>query len=245
MAICKKQIGSTIVPTNAANPKIVLNGVSRIYAMASGFQVTALDDVSLEIYSGEIVALMGPSGSGKTTLLCVSGGLDEATYGSITIDGKDFNYTSWQMRHAYRRSQVGTIFQQYNLIPHLSALENVTYPLMMRGAKTSKRRMIGEYHLKQLGLSELRHKKPTQLSGGQQQRVAIARALALKPKVLLADEPTAALDADNVQSVMGILRHIADSGVAVVVGTHDPIVSKNADRVVRMSSGKIIDVAVT
>jgi putative ABC transport system ATP-binding protein len=198
--------------------------------------VHALEGVELSVDAGEMLALMGPSGSGKTTLLMVLGGLLHPSSGGVRVDGQDLQPLSERERSRLRLTRMGFIFQSYNLFPALTALENVELALELKG------RPLGEAQalLRQVGLGARLHGFPAQLSGGEKQRVAIARALAGGPGVVLADEPTAALDSAHGQAVVQLLREIAhDQGRAVVVVTHDPRISQLADRVVTIEDGRI------
>jgi putative ABC transport system ATP-binding protein len=198
--------------------------------------VHALAGVDLAVGAGEMLALMGPSGSGKTTLLMVLGGLLHPSSGGVRVDGQDLRPMTEEERARLRLSRMGFIFQSYNLFPALTALENVQLALALKGRTLAE----AEALLRQVGLGARLRGYPAQLSGGEKQRVAIARALAGSPGVVLADEPTAALDSAHGQAVVQLLREIAHhQGRAVVVVTHDPRVSQLADRVVTIEDGRI------
>lgn len=198
--------------------------------------VHALDGVDLQVGAGEMLALMGPSGSGKTTLLMVLGGLLEPSTGRVRVDGLDLGPMTERERARLRLDRMGFVFQSYNLFPALTALENVQLALELKGGPLR----TAETLLRQVGLGSRLHGYPAQLSGGEKQRVAIARALAGDPGVLLADEPTAALDSAHGQAVVQLLREIAHAqGRALVMVTHDPRVSRQADRVVTIEDGRI------
>jgi putative ABC transport system ATP-binding protein len=198
--------------------------------------VHALAGVDLAVGAGEMLALMGPSGSGKTTLLMVLGGLLHPSSGGVRVDGQDLRPMTEEERARLRLSRMGFVFQSYNLFPALTALENVQLALALKGRTLAEADAL----LRQVGLGARLRGYPAQLSGGEKQRVAIARALAGSPGVVLADEPTAALDSAHGQAVVQLLREIAHhQGRAVVVVTHDPRVSQLADRVVTIEDGRI------
>jgi len=198
--------------------------------------VHALEQVDLGVHAGEMLALMGPSGSGKTTLLMVLGGLLRPSSGSVRVDGQDLRPLTERERARLRLTRMGFVFQSYNLFPALTALENVQLALELKGQPLDE----AEALLRQVGLGGRLRGYPAQLSGGEKQRVAIARALAGDPGMVLADEPTAALDSAHGQAVVQLLREIAHGqGRAVVVVTHDPRVSQLADRVVTIEDGRI------
>lgn len=202
---------------------------------------TALDNVSLNLRDNEFISVLGPSGSGKTTLLNIIGGLDSYDSGDLVIDGvstKKYNSRDWD---TYRNHTIGFVFQSYNLIPHQSVLSNVELALTIGGIKGKEKRKRAEEALKEVGLEEHMHKKPNQLSGGQMQRVAIARALVNDPKILLADEPTGALDTETGIQVMEILKKVAEKRLVVMV-THNPeLADKYSTRIVKLRDGKIVD----
>ena len=204
-------------------------------------QVVALAEVDLTVSAGELVAVMGPSGSGKTTLLAVAGGLDEATTGQVSIDGTCLGGLRRSARAALRRRHVGYVFQELNLLPALTAAENVALPAELDGARARAARSQARESLAELGLAELADRFPEQLSGGQQQRVAIARALAGGRRLLLADEPTGALDTITGEGVMRLLRSRADLGAAVVIVTHENAHAAWADRIVFLRDGRVVD----
>jgi putative ABC transport system ATP-binding protein len=202
----------------------------------------ALRGVNLSIESGEFTALVGPSGSGKTTLLQLIGLLDQPTSGRVLINGKDATGLSRDKRADLRRGEIGFIFQFFALIPTLSAYENVEMPLLLNGIGSSERRSrVGEL-LEAVGLVDRANHRPDQLSGGQQQRVAVARALAIRPSVVLADEPTANLDTENGRQIMEIMQRLnQETGTTFVFATHDPRVIKFARRVVTLRDGMIVN----
>ena len=202
--------------------------------------VTALDKVNFEVSDGEFVAVSGASGSGKTTLLNVLAGLVEADSGSVTVADYQVHKLSESRRALMRLADVGVVFQDHNLIAEFDAAENVMLPLRARGWSAADAKTQAQASLTQVGLKGLGRRLPAQLSGGQKQRVGIARALVGGRMVLLADEPTGALDSENSVSVFELLREFARDGVAVVVATHDPLIRKYADRLIVMKDGRIV-----
>jgi putative ABC transport system ATP-binding protein len=202
----------------------------------------ALRGVNLSVESGEFTALVGPSGSGKTTLLQLIGLLDQPTSGRVLINGKDATGLSRDKRADLRRGEIGFIFQFFALIPTLSAYENVEMPLLLNGIGSAERRSRVTDLLEAVGLVDRAHHRPDQLSGGQQQRVAVARALAIRPSVVLADEPTANLDTDNGRQIMEIMQRLnQETGTTFIFATHDPRVIKFARRIVTLRDGMIVD----
>ena len=215
-----------------------IKNVSKKYKTGELVQM-ALDDVSLNLRDSEFISILGPSGSGKTTLLNIIGGLDRYDSGDLIIDGistKKYNSKAWD---SYRNHSIGFVFQSYNLIPHQTVLSNVELALTISGIKKNKRKQMAIDALKEVGLEEHLHKRPNQLSGGQMQRVAIARALVNNPKILLADEPTGALDTETGIQVMEILKKVAEKRLVVMV-THNPeLAEQYSTRIVRLKDGKI------
>ena len=203
--------------------------------VSGNIEVTAVDDISFEIKKGEIVVIVGASGAGKTTLLNILGGMDNLTYGQVIIDGKDIsNYNDSQLTE-YRRNDIGFVFQFYNLIQNLNAIENVELATQIC-TNTSNPEMV----LEQVGLSNRIKNFPSQLSGGEQQRVAIARAIAKNPKILLCDEPTGALDYKTGKEVLKLLQDTANkNNMTVIIITHNQAIAPMANRVIKMKSGKI------
>ena len=200
----------------------------------------ALDDVSIVIAHGEFSALAGPSGSGKTTLLNMLGTIDSPTAGVVRIDGADVTQMSERQCSDLRLHRLGFIFQSYNLIPVLTAAENVEFVLLLQGVGARERRERAEQTLVDLGLGELLHKRPTEMSGGQQQRVAVARAIASEPSIVLADEPTANLDSRTAENLLELmLRMNQERGVTFLFSTHDKRVMDRARRVVQLVDGRI------
>ena len=199
----------------------------------------ALDDVSLNLRDNEFVAILGPSGSGKTTLLNIIGGLDRYDSGDLIINGistKQYKDKDWD---SYRNHTIGFVFQSYNLIPHQTVLANVELALTISGIGKAERRERAVKALEEVGLGAQLHKKPNQMSGGQMQRVAIARAIVNQPKLLLADEPTGALDTKSGSQVMELFQSLNEEGVTVLMITHDPEIASHARRIVTIRDGEI------
>lgn len=205
-----------------------------------GEEVHALDDVSLSIKEHEFVAIIGQSGSGKSTFMNMLGCLDRPDSGEITLDGTDILKCKEKELSVIRNKKIGFIFQQFHLLPKLSALENVELPLIYHGMQTKKRREKAVKALKAVGLEKRMNHKPNQLSGGQQQRVAIARALVGEPSLILADEPTGNLDSRSGKEIMMLLHNLYEEGNTIVLITHDNNVAMEAPRQVQISDGKII-----
>ena len=204
--------------------------------------VHALRDVDLEIDSGDFVCLSGPSGSGKTTLLNMIGGLDRATSGEIIVSNQRVDQLDKGDLAEMRLRNIGFIFQAYNLIPVLTARENVEFVMQLQGIAADVRRQKSTEILDEVGLSGLEDRNPAELSGGQQQRVAVARALVSEPALILADEPTANLDSVTAEKLMELLRHLNDEhGITFVISTHDKLVMSHARRLLKMHDGQIID----
>lgn len=204
--------------------------------------VHALKGIDLEIDKQEFVAIWGPSGSGKTTLLNLIGAIDEPTGGDLTIAGRDINSFSDNQRSELRNETIGFIFQGFNLVPVLSALENVMLPLQIKGASASEARDKSLHRLDQLGLSEFARHRPAKMSGGQQQRVAIARALVNDPSLVLADEPTANLDSEMARMIIGLMRELnEEEGTTFIFSTHDQRLLERVRRLVRLEDGRIVD----
>ena len=202
-------------------------------------QVHALDDVNLTIESGEYVSIMGPSGSGKSTLLNLLGLLDRPTSGNYRLNGQDVTLLTDIQQAQVRNREIGFVFQMFHLVPRLTAAENVELPLILAGMTPHERRVRVDKALDDLGLGDRSHHKPDQLSGGQRQRVAIARATVTRPRVLLADEPTGNLDHKSGIDVIHILEQLNDSGITLIMVTHDPEMGKRARRQLRMMDGRM------
>lgn len=224
-----------------ATPVIEVSDVWKLHQLGDEI-VKALVAADLSVMPGEFVCLMGPSGSGKSTLLNIIGGLDRPTKGSVVVAGKDTARLTESQFAALRHDTIGFIFQSYNLIPFLSAVENVELPLMFEPYDRKALRKRALELLDLVGLSHRVHHQPTKMSGGEQQRTAIARSLISNPTLVLADEPTANLDHKTGETVVRMLRELCSTmGVTVVASTHDPIVAEEATRVVRMRDGQIVN----
>ena len=219
---------------------IDIKDIYKIYNEGQESEVRALDGVTLQIDKGEFVAIVGASGSGKSTLMNVLGCLDIPTYGEYCLDGTDVTSLSDKELARIRNREIGFIFQGYNLIQELDALDNVILPLIYRGTPISQRADIAMEALARVGMDDRAHHKPSQMSGGQQQRVAIARAIATHPPIIMADEPTGALDSKTGHHVLEILRDLYREGTTILLITHDDGIAATAPRVVRLSDGRII-----
>ena len=217
---------------------IELKGISKIY-QSGCYEVKALDNVDLSIAKGEFVAIVGKSGSGKSTLMNIIGTLDSPTCGKYLLDGVDVSSFSDSKLCSIRGSSIGFIFQGFNLIPNLSALENVEMPLLYRGFSRNERTELAKSALEKVGLSQRLSHLPSQMSGGQQQRVAIARAIASSPPIILADEPTGNLDSSSGAGIIDLLKNLNSCGHTIVMITHDMGIASEISRVVRISDGKI------
>jgi len=213
--------------------------VTKTYRLGR-IQVPALRGVTLGIRPGEMVAIMGPSGSGKSTLMNILGCLDRPTGGAYRLDGEEVGKKSDRDLAAIRNRKIGFIFQSFNLLPQLTALENVELPLIYRGLASRERRERAEAALVRLGLKERLRHSPRELSGGQQQRVAIARAVAARPEVILADEPTGNLDSRAGEEILAVFQELHGEGITLVMVTHDPNVARHCERVLRLADGHIV-----
>jgi putative ABC transport system ATP-binding protein len=218
---------------------IRLEHISKVYG-SGNTEVHALDDVNLTVEAGEYCAIMGPSGSGKSTAMNVIGCLDRPTSGSYYLDGEDVAKLSDEELAHIRNRKLGFVFQQFHLLPQLSALENVMLPMVYAGISTKERRDRAADALTRVGLANRLNNRPTQLSGGQQQRVAIARAIVNRPVVLLADEPTGALDSQTTQEVLEIFGELNASGITVVMVTHESEVARKTHRIVWFRDGQVL-----
>lgn len=209
--------------------------------MVGGSLVKALDGISLDISDGEYVTIVGASGSGKSTLMNILGCLDLQSSGSYFLDGEDVSRLSDSKLSDIRSRKIGFVFQSFNLIPGLSALENVELPLLYKKLPKHKREELSLSALKRVGLLDRAFHRPTELSGGQQQRVAIARAVAADPDIILADEPCGNLDSSSGDEVLSLLSDLSESGKTIVMITHNENTAKQAQRLIRISDGKIVD----
>lgn len=227
--------------SNKRNNKLAMILLSQLHrSFLVGDQlVHGLDDVSLNIEDGEYISIMGPSGSGKSTLLNVLGLLDQPNSGDYIIDGKNTTQFTEQERAQVRREKIGFIFQTFNLVPRLTAFENVALPLTLAGVDRHQRAERVNEVLESIGLKDRAHHRPDQLSGGQRQRVAIARAVVTQPMLLLADEPTGNLDHASGIDVMHILENLNKQGITLLVVTHDPELGERARRIIHMMDGKV------
>jgi len=218
---------------------VIAEGLTRVYQEES-VPVHALRGVDFSIASGEFVSLSGPSGSGKSTLLNIVGGLDRQDHGTISLDGEELTPLSEGDLAALRLKKIGFVFQAYNLVPVLSAAENVEFILQLQGVGAKERRERAIQALSSLGLNELEDRRPGEMSGGQQQRVAIARAIVTNPVLLLADEPSANLDSSTTDELMQLLRNLNENqGMTIVTATHDPMVMGYAKRQVHLRDGTV------
>ena len=221
------------------NP-VSAHGVTKVFASGS-LEVRALRGVELEVAPGDFLALVGPSGSGKTTLLNLIGALDRPTTGRLQVLGENLVLAGRAERARLRLHRIGFVFQSYNLVPVLTARENVEFVLELQGAHRAERRARAAEVLAEVGLAGLEDRRPGELSGGQQQRVAVARAIASRPSPVLADEPTANLDSANAETLMHLLRKLRDQhGMTFLFSTHDPMVVAHATRVVRLRDGAVV-----
>ncbi len=218
-----------------------MRGVTKTYKRG-GETLVVLDGLDLDLAGGELLALMGPSGSGKSTILNLLGGLDRPDSGTIEVEGTDLGALSRNDLAAWRARHVGFVFQSFNLIPVLTALENVELPLLLTPLSRAKRREHAEYALEIVGLTDRMHHRPRQLSGGQEQRVAIARAVATDPTMVLADEPTGDLDRASADAVMDILQRLSqEHGKTIAMVTHDPLAAAHATRLLHLEKGVLVE----
>jgi putative ABC transport system ATP-binding protein len=223
---------------------IKVRNLSKVYGSGSS-RVVALDSVDLDVYKGEIVAILGPSGSGKTTLLNLLAGLDVPTTGQIIIDRVEITKLSEEEKTKFRAKNMGFIFQFFNLIPVLSAMENVELPLLLNKYPVSQARKIALELLEKMNILHRKDAYPSQLSGGEQQRVSIARALSTRPKIIWADEPTGALDSKNAEQIKKLITDLnKEFGTTFIIVTHDPSVASISNRIFKMESGRIVEIIV-
>lgn len=217
---------------------IRMQDVSRIYRMGEN-KIRALDKISFSVEQGEFLSIMGPSGSGKSTCMNMIGCLDRPTSGIVEINGKETAKMTEKELSALRNKTIGFVFQQYHLLPGLNILENVMLPLRYQKIEKQKRIQKAKEALEKVGLKERFKHRPNELSGGQKQRVAIARAIVTEPNIILADEPTGALDSHTGKTIMNLFREINTAGTTVIIVTHDPRIGENSKRCVRILDGKI------
>ena len=237
-SVSEKREGSFVEET-AKELMIEATGVQKVYE-AGGLRVRALRGVDLAVRRGEMVAIMGPSGCGKTTLLNVLSGLDDLSDGEVYVDGESIKGMSDRKRTRFRAEKMGFIFQSYNLIPVLSAIENVELPLLVAGHRTKKARRLAQEAVEMVGLADQAKKRPAEMSGGQQQRVTVARSLVNNPAIVWADEPTGALDSETSKGIMDLLVKLNESErQTFVLVTHDAAVAARAHRTIRMRDGRI------
>ncbi len=216
-----------------------LAGIGKRYRQGE-VEVQALRDINFSVEEGEFAALVGPSGSGKTTLLNIIGGLDSPSHGSVRLNATDITTLTESELSDFRLFQLGFIFQAYNLVPVLSALENVELVMVMQGRHIHERRERAEHYLELVGLTSMMHRRPSALSGGQQQRVAVARALAAGPRLVLADEPTANLDSENATALLDIMHRLShEEKTTFIFSTHDPRVMERAERIITLRDGTV------
>jgi putative ABC transport system ATP-binding protein len=221
-------------------PIISISNLRKVYQMEGDIQVNALDGVSIDLEQGEFIVTMGPSGSGKSTLMQILGGLDRPTSGKVQVGGFVINELDEHQIAVYRRQMIGFVFQSFNLIPTMTALENVALPLRLNGTGKKERLQRAYQLLCMVGLKDRVYHRPTQLSGGQQQRIAIARSLANDPPIILADEPTGNLDSASGEVIMEILEDLNKKGRTIFMVTHDPRCARPATTVINMFDGRIV-----
>lgn len=219
---------------------IITEHIRKEYKMGK-VGVTALKDINITIYKGELIAIMGPSGSGKSTLMHILGCLDTPSSGKYFLADKEINKLRHSKLAEIRNKKIGFVFQTFNLLPHLTILKNVELPLMYAGITARKRKQIAKDVLTGVGLQDRLKHKPSELSGGQRQRVAIARALVNNPDIILADEPTGNLDTSSGSDILSIFNELNEKGHTIIIVTHDPIVAKRANRVIKIIDGNIED----
>lgn len=217
---------------------LMMNGITKVYRMGTEEQVV-LKQIDLYVKKGDFLAVLGPSGSGKSTLMNIIGCLDSPTSGNYVLSSKQINELKENELAVIRNKEIGFVFQQFQLLPRLSTLQNVELPLVYAGIKEKERKMRAKDILSKVGLEDKLHHRPNQLSGGQQQRVAIARALVTEPSVLLADEPTGALDQKTGKQIMELFREINNEGKTIVMITHDQEIAKQANRIVHILDGQL------
>ncbi|RLU01243.1 MAG: ABC transporter ATP-binding protein [Ketobacter sp.] len=228
---------------NAQQEKVLfdIRGVGRYFGTGD-IQVKALDDINVTIERGEFTAIVGPSGSGKSTLLQLMGGLDSPTVGDVILDNKSIAHMSGRELSDFRRDHIGFIFQAYNLIPVLSAEENIEYIMLLQGVSPKERKQRVQAMLKTVGLEGYANRRPAQLSGGQQQRVAVARAMVSQPSIILADEPTANLDSVTGTALLDMMKSLNETrNMTFVFSTHDPKIMERASRLIHLEDGRVLE----
>lgn len=218
---------------------VKLANISKVYKMGDN-EVIALNGVDLDIAEGEFVAIMGPSGSGKSTLMNILGCLDTPTTGSYLLDNEEVANLSEDVLAKIRNKKIGFVFQNFNLLSRISALENVALPLVYAGVSKTERSNRAQELLKMVGLADRQHHMPNELSGGQRQRVAIARALVNNPKIIMADEPTGNLDTKSSVEIMAMFKELYKQGKTIILVTHEPDIAENAKRIITVRDGKIV-----
>ena len=221
-------------------PTVKMQGVTRVYGLG-GYQVKALDGIDLTVMPGEFLALMGPSGSGKSTLMHIMGCLDRPSAGSYQLEGLDVSALSEDSLARVRRLRLGFVFQTFNLLPRLTALQNVELPMIYAGVRRRERRAQARKLLEAVGLSERVQHHPNEMSGGERQRVAIARSLVNEPALLLADEPTGNLDSKSGDEVVDIIADLHAAGKTIVLITHEPTIAARAQRIIYMRDGRLME----
>lgn len=217
---------------------IEIKNLSKNYIMGE-LEVPALIDINLQIQQNEYVAIMGPSGSGKSTLMNILGCLDTPTSGEYLFKDKDVSVLDDDDLSTMRNKEIGFVFQNFNLLPKLNALQNVEMPLIYAGIRSQERKTLALESLNKVGLSERTHHKPSELSGGQRQRVAVARALVTKPGILLADEPTGALDSKTGEEIMALFKQLHQDGNTIIIITHEQEIANHANRIIHIRDGRI------
>ena len=230
-----------LFPSSEKPALIVTDQLTKIYAPGKDISTVAVAGINLSISSGEFLAIAGPSGSGKSTLLNLLGALDAPTSGTITFDGNNITQTDIRRLATFRLRQIGFVFQAYNLINTLTALENVEYIMLLQGINPQVRRQRAYDILKRVGLEQYLQRFPAEMSGGQQQRVAVARAIAAEPKVVMADEPTANLDSKTAESLIRLMQELnTEKSITFIFSTHDKMIIDQAKRVITLKDGKIV-----
>jgi len=236
---CRQHMADNDMDHSGEDTVIDIENVSKVYTLGES-EVRALDNITLHIAQGEMTAIMGPSGSGKSTLLAILGCLDVPTSGTYKLDGVSVEKLNDDDLAAVRSRKIGFVFQQFNLLSRTSALDNVMLPLTYAGVSGKNRRRLATEALEKVGLGDRLHHRPNELSGGQQQRVAIARALVNSPAILLADEPTGALDSKTGDEIISLFQQLhRDLGQTVIYVTHDPFIARHTGRIVRIADGRI------